>query len=261
MRLLIRQLTRRRFRSDNRRGNILVLSAALMVMVFAFVAFSIDVGFISLTRAGYGTAEAPGVAAAQQLSGIDDATVANAREAALDVVIANVNGNAANANFVPEQDVVFGRSVWNAQTQSLQYRGATSIPPITSSRCSRSASCDRPTPSPARCSTTLPLFFVTGDRRGRRRALPRTPSPVSSREISSSFWISRTRCATTACFTGWTCWASRSIETSLRKSGRIWARPPTGTWRSRRASLRITAWLSLAAFRTSMSPGRGHRSP
>ena len=35
----------------HRRGAVLVLAAFLMVMVFAFAAFAIDIGFIALTRA------------------------------------------------------------------------------------------------------------------------------------------------------------------------------------------------------------------
>jgi len=107
-----------------RRGSMVVLSAIAMVVLFAMVAFAIDVGMIALTDARLQkNADAAALAAAQQLSGTDTpATVrANARAAALAVVIANVGGDPANANFDPNQDVAFGQSTWNSQTQQFTY--------------------------------------------------------------------------------------------------------------------------------------------
>lgn len=108
-----------------RRGAVLVLAAFMMVMVFAFVAFAIDIGFIALTRSKLqNNADAAALAAAQELSGVDEPAAVRvaARQAALDVVIANSSGNAANANFVPDQDVVFGHVTYNSQTQTYTYQ-------------------------------------------------------------------------------------------------------------------------------------------
>lgn len=108
-----------------RRGAIVVLAAIMMVMLMAFVAFAVDIGFIALTRSRLqNNADAGALAAAQELSGMDDpATVrANARQAALDVVVANSGGNPANANFDPNLDVVFGRQVYNPQSQTYSYQ-------------------------------------------------------------------------------------------------------------------------------------------
>lgn len=117
-----------------RRGAIVVLSALMMVMLFAFLAFAIDVGFISLTRARLqNNADAAALAAAQQLSGTaEPATIrANARQAAYDVVLANVGGDAGNANFDAEQDVMFGKSTWNAGTNSYTYQWGDQYTPYT----------------------------------------------------------------------------------------------------------------------------------
>ncbi|MGQ0636474.1 MAG: pilus assembly protein TadG-related protein [Planctomycetaceae bacterium] len=125
MHTLRKWLTHRQARARARRGAILPLAAALMVLLFAFVAFSIDVGMISLTRARLqNTADAAALAAAQELSGIDEpATVrSNAKQAALDVVLANVNNNPADANFVPDLDVIFGRTSWDQGAQKLNYQ-------------------------------------------------------------------------------------------------------------------------------------------
>jgi Flp pilus assembly protein TadG len=108
-----------------RRGAMVVLAAIGMVMLFALVAFALDVGMIALTSARLQkNADAASLAAAQQLSGVaDPATVrANARAAALAVTIANVGGNPANANFDVNQDVSFGQATWNAQSQTYTYQ-------------------------------------------------------------------------------------------------------------------------------------------
>jgi len=107
-----------------RRGAMIVLAAIGMVMLFALVAFALDVGMIALTSARLQkNADAASLAAAQQLSGTaDPATVrANARAAALAVTIANVGGNPAHANFDVNQDVAFGQSTWNSSTQKYTY--------------------------------------------------------------------------------------------------------------------------------------------
>jgi Putative Flp pilus-assembly TadE/G-like/von Willebrand factor type A domain len=109
----------------NRRANILVLSALLMTLIFAMAAFSIDIGLIALTKCRLqNAADAAALAAAQELSGVDDpATVrSNARAAARDVVIANFGGNSANANFDAEQDIEFGHATWDAQSQTTTYQ-------------------------------------------------------------------------------------------------------------------------------------------
>lgn len=150
--------------SCGRRGNVLVLSALLMVLLFAMAAFSIDIGFISLTRARLqNMADAASLAAAQELSGIDDpATVrTNARQAAYDVVMANVNNQAASANFIPQQDVVFGRTSWNAQTQQLTYQWGDQYTPYNVVKVFARRELRPPDPITQQVADQrLPLFFA-----------------------------------------------------------------------------------------------------
>ncbi|HTI50194.1 MAG TPA: pilus assembly protein TadG-related protein, partial [Planctomycetaceae bacterium] len=143
----------------------------MMVMLFAFLAFAVDVGFISLTRARLqNNADAAALAAAQQLSGTSDpATVrANARQAAYDVIVANVGGNAANANFDAEQDVSFGKSTWNAGSNSYTYQWGDQYTPYTAVKVfARRDIRAAPTVSDPNhvLDQRLPLFFapVLGD--------------------------------------------------------------------------------------------------
>ena len=147
-----------------RRGAALVLGAVMMVMLFAFVAFAIDIGFISLTRAQLqNNADAAALAAAQELSGVDDpATVrTNARKAAYDVVVANVGGNANNANFDPAQDVVFGKLSWNSGTQSYSYQWGDQYTPYNVVKVFARRQLRPPAPgSQAVLDQRLPLFFA-----------------------------------------------------------------------------------------------------
>jgi Flp pilus assembly protein TadG len=118
--------------ATQRRGAMAVLAGASMIVLFAMVAFAIDVGMISLTQARLQkNADAAALAAGQQLSGTLPASTVrtNACQAAQNVYIANVGGNAANAYFDPNQDVVFGQSVWNAQSQTYTYNWGNQYTP------------------------------------------------------------------------------------------------------------------------------------
>lgn len=111
-----------------RRGAISVLSALLLVIVFAFVAFSVDTGLISRTQSSLQTAaDAAALAAAQELAsavyeageaggngGVDlsEQAVAAARQVAVDVA-------AANGTFIQSaSDVVFGHRSFDGATGS-----------------------------------------------------------------------------------------------------------------------------------------------
>ncbi len=118
----------RRKRSGDRsqRGIITVLAAVLLVAVFAFVAFAVDTGLISLARTNMQNAvDAASLAASQEISGAvmeagetgGDATVdansiavANARAMAFRVAAAN------GVTIDPQADVIFGKRTFNAAT-------------------------------------------------------------------------------------------------------------------------------------------------
>lgn len=111
----------RRSGSTTRRGVVSVLAAFLLVGVFAFVAFAVDTGLMTLTQTEMQNAvDAAALAASQEITGAiydagqsgGDATVdsnsiavANAREMAAEVA-------ALNGVYVdPNQDVAFGKRV------------------------------------------------------------------------------------------------------------------------------------------------------
>ena len=72
--------------AGTRRGTILVLSAALMVMVFGFLAFTVDIGYLTLVRTQLqNAADAAATAGAHGLT----VSPAEARDAAFEVAMAN----------------------------------------------------------------------------------------------------------------------------------------------------------------------------
>lgn len=111
---------------SSRRGVVSVLSAFLLVGVFAFVAFAVDTGLMTLTQTEMQNAvDAAALAASQEITGAiydagqggGDATVdansiavVNAREMAAEV--AGLNGVYVD----PNQDVAFGKRSYDAAT-------------------------------------------------------------------------------------------------------------------------------------------------
>ena len=101
-----------------RKGNVLVLAAGSLVMVFAFVAFSVDVGYITLTKAELQkSADAAALGAAIELhdalgtGAIVDGTTAEAaaRLASYDVADANRGGGRNSVYVDSTRDVRFGQ--------------------------------------------------------------------------------------------------------------------------------------------------------
>ncbi len=101
-----------------RKGNALVLAAGSLVMVFAFVAFTADLGYIVLTKAELQRASDAGALGA--VLELHDATgkaplvswsdaEANARQAAVDVAAANRGGGLDSVYVDHSRDVRFGQ--------------------------------------------------------------------------------------------------------------------------------------------------------
>lgn len=147
-----------------RRGNIVVFSAAAMVAVFGFAAFSVDVGMIAHTKARLqNNADAAALAAAQELSGIDapETVRTNARQAAYEVVLANSGGNAGNTNFDPALDVIFGRQIYNASSGAYTYQWGDEYTPYNVVKVfGRRELRDPPPGGGAPLDQRLPLFFA-----------------------------------------------------------------------------------------------------
>jgi Flp pilus assembly protein TadG len=151
-----------------RRGAIAVLAAVALVLVIAMAAFAIDLGMIALTQAQLQKqSDAASLAAAQQLSGVlDPATIrANARQAAYNAVLANVGGDPTKANFNTTQDVVFGQSVYNTQTQTYTYNWGDQYTPYNVVQVFGRREVRPPDPNGLVLDQRLPLSFapVLGD--------------------------------------------------------------------------------------------------
>ena len=115
-----------------RRGVIMVLTAVLLVVMLGFVAFTVDIGLIQLTKTQLqAAADAGALAGAMELSGtLDAATVrTNARAAAVSVAQLYRNGDRTSVSLDPINDITFGKISWNSTTQAYQYTwGDTATP-------------------------------------------------------------------------------------------------------------------------------------
>lgn len=111
-----------------RSGTMMVMSAALLVGVFAFLAFSIDVGYISLVKAQLQTAtDAAALAAAQELKENPQGGTAAAIQAAQETAAANsINGSPLALD---PADFTFGR--WDAESRTLVDVSGTGLKPTT----------------------------------------------------------------------------------------------------------------------------------
>ncbi len=109
---------------SQRRGVILVLTAVVLIVMIGFVALTVDVGLIQLTRTQLqAAADASALAGATELSGtLDAATVrANARVAAVDVAKLYRNGDQSSVSLDPINDITFGKVAWNTAAQTYQF--------------------------------------------------------------------------------------------------------------------------------------------
>lgn len=95
-----------------RNGAILIMAAFFLIVILAFTAFTIDIGFISLTKTQMqAAADAGALAAAMELtSSTNPAEVRqNARQAAQAVAVGYRNGDRAMLTLDSNVDIVFGR--------------------------------------------------------------------------------------------------------------------------------------------------------
>ena len=114
----------RRVIRPNRRGAIVVLAAVMLVFLLGFVAFTVDVGYIQLTKTQLqAAADASALAAAQELSGTDTPEVVrtNARASAQAIAGLHRNGNLSSVTLNTSTDVIFGKTSWNASTNTYTY--------------------------------------------------------------------------------------------------------------------------------------------
>ncbi len=104
----------RRFveRQGQRKGAILALAALFLIVILAFTALSVDVGFLTLTRTQMqAAADSAALAGAMELtSSSDPATVrTNAAAAASAVAATFENGDRSSIALLPSRDIFFGK--------------------------------------------------------------------------------------------------------------------------------------------------------
>ena len=153
-------------RSQDRRGNIIVLSAAVMVAMLGFVAFTVDVGFMTQTKAQMQTAaDGSALAAALELpqgwgsgktstySQVDTA----GRSAAQTVASLHRVGEQAAAYLDTTRDVRFGQRTMSTQGAWVETWGSTpyNMVEVTIHRDQTLAGS-----TATRADQQLPLFFA-----------------------------------------------------------------------------------------------------
>ncbi|MGE3315221.1 MAG: pilus assembly protein TadG-related protein [Planctomycetaceae bacterium] len=119
----------RRFAAGTRRGAVIVLVVAILIMVFAFTAFTVDVGYITLTRGQLqNAADAAAKAAAMELPAAigkgatltTDQVKVVAGGAAVEVAAANRAGDRDEVFADSVRDVQYGRVTWDSSSGTWQ---------------------------------------------------------------------------------------------------------------------------------------------
>ncbi|NQV23717.1 MAG: VWA domain-containing protein [Rhodopirellula sp.] len=116
----------------SRRGNIILLSAFVITMALGFAAFSIDIGYLAVTKGQLQSAvDAATLAAAMELNpNIDQAVVAsNVKNAAQQVARLNSVGNHSGLLLDPSLDIELGRRDWNSANSSFVFNFGTNAVP------------------------------------------------------------------------------------------------------------------------------------
>lgn len=106
---------------QKRRGNIVVLSAGVLVILLAFAAFTVDIGYLSLVKGQLqNSVDAATLAAAMELNPNGNQTVvtANVKQAVQDIASLNPVGGQPGLLVDPNTDIELGRRDWNSGSQS-----------------------------------------------------------------------------------------------------------------------------------------------
>lgn len=153
----MKQLFAPQQRTAKRHGTILVLTAVLMVVLLGFVAMTVDIGFIELTRTQLqSAADASALSGAMELSGTDDPALVrtNARNAIVQTAAMHRAGDKASVAIDPVSDITFGKLVWNGASQNYKIQWGEDQTPynVVKVRAMRTTS--------AGGDNRLPLFFA-----------------------------------------------------------------------------------------------------
>ncbi len=112
-------------RATRRQGTILAISAAMLVMIFGFVVFTVDVGYITLTKAQLQAATDSATHAAVQdlergLGMTPELSASELESAARDLAVvyasAHSAGGQSSVYLDPTRDIQFGQITWDSNT-------------------------------------------------------------------------------------------------------------------------------------------------
>lgn len=147
----------------DRRGNILLVAAGIIIMVFGFAAFTIDIGYITLTKTQLQNAvDAAALAAAMELSPAmePDEVEFLVREAAVEVASLNKGGDHDSVYVDFHDDIELGRRTWDAQSQSYHFDWGPTAAPYNVVKVTARRMNTEPDQDGTGVDRRLPLFFA-----------------------------------------------------------------------------------------------------
>jgi Flp pilus assembly protein TadG len=154
---MMKSVLKNRLMNRDRRGSILVLSAVIMTFILAMVAFSVDMGYMAVTKTQLqAAADASALAGALELSGTEDPAIvrANARAAINSTAALHRNGDQSTVSIEPS-DIAFGKMSWSTTQQKYIYEWGDGYTPYNVVR----VRADRDAGSSTSADERLPLFF------------------------------------------------------------------------------------------------------
>lgn len=147
----------------HRLGSILVMATAVLILILGFVVFSVDVGYIALTKGQMQNAvDAAALAAVQELDpNLDtDEVMANARQVAKDISALHRAGDHANVSIDGNLgDVEFGRRNFDLQTGQYNYEWGPNATPFNAVKVTARRSTVFNDEGDLEEDNQLPLFF------------------------------------------------------------------------------------------------------
>jgi hypothetical protein len=158
---------------NSRRGAIIALSAVLMVVCFAMLAFTVDIGYTTLAKAQLRAAADGGSLAAglELIDGLGPAPLRTssqvqqlARAAALDIAARHKAGDKSSVSLIASRDVQLGRYQKNSSSGQWEYSWGTTPYNMVRVAAIRGDKDPSDSPNDAGFPTTgdvpLPLFFA-----------------------------------------------------------------------------------------------------
>ncbi len=115
-----------------RRGNVMLLSAALLVAMIGFAAFTIDIGYIAVVKSQLQNAvDAATLAGAMELDCNGDQTLVaqNVKNAVMEIAALNRVGTNPGLVLDPDVDIQLGRQEWNVAQQKFVYQWGAAYQP------------------------------------------------------------------------------------------------------------------------------------